>query len=305
MKKKLLILIILVVLFVLFIFVRFFIMDRQNANGKIKILSSPAATVFIDNVAVGKTPYEANNQKVGEYEIKLIPDEKDKNTVTWEGKIPVYKNTLTYISRELGTSELTSAGELLTVVKMEGKPDGANGEIHIETEPAGAIVYLDNDEKGVAPIALQDVPEGDHELAVYLPGFFRRAQKIRVEKGYQVKAQFKLALDQTHKSLQDALETQRKEASEEAKTKAEEEDATEETEDQSTTESTGSLVEILDTEVGYLNVRAEPSVSGDLVTQVNPGEQYQYTEQENGWYNITLDDGSEGWVSGDYVTEVE
>lgn len=300
MKKKLLIVIALVVLFVLFIFVRFFILDRQNANGKIKILSSPAATVFIDNVAVGKTPYEANNQKVGEYEIKLIPDEKDKNTVTWQGKIPVYKNTLTYISRELGTSELTSAGEILTVVEMKEKPNGSTGEILIETEPAGAIVYLDNDEKGVAPIVLQDVPEGDHELAVYLPGFFRRAQKIRVEKGYQVKAQFKLALDQTHKSLQDALDAERKEASAEAKVKEEaKKDAAEEE------ETTGSLIEILDTEVGYLNVRSEPSVNGEQVTQVNPGEQYEYTEQRNGWYNIILDDGTEGWVSGDYVTEVE
>ncbi len=300
MKKKLLIVIALVVLFVLFIFVRFFILDRQNANGKIKILSSPAATVFIDNVAVGKTPYEANNQRVGEYEIKLIPDEKDKNTVTWQGKIPVYKNTLTYISRELGTSELTSAGEILTVVEMKEKPNGATGEILIETEPAGAIVYLDNDEKGVAPIVLQDVPEGDHELAVYLPGFFRRAQKIRVEKGYQVKAQFKLALDQTHKSLQDALDAERKEASAEAKVKeGTKKDASEEE------EATGSLIEILDTEVGYLNVRSEPSVNGDQVTQINPGEQYEYTEQRNGWYNIILDDGTEGWVSGDYVTEVE
>lgn len=275
MKKKLLIIIGLVTAFIIFIFVRFFVLDRQNANGKIKVLSSPSATVFIDNVAVGKTPYEVNNQKVGSYVIKLIPDEKDKNTVNWEGTVPVYKNTLTYISRELGTSELTSAGEVLTVVPMEKSPKAATGEVLVETDPPGAIVYLDNDEKGVAPIALQDVPEGDHELAVYLPGFFRRAQKIKIEKGYQVKASFKLALDQSHKSLQDELEAQQKIASEEAKTKSE-------TDEKSTEKDTKSetLIEVLDTDVGYLNVRSEPSVSGDLVTKINPVNSIRIQKQK-------------------------
>ncbi len=62
MKKKLLIVIVLVAIFLIFIFVRFFWLDKQNASGKIKVLSSPAATVFIDNVAMGKSPYEVSNQ---------------------------------------------------------------------------------------------------------------------------------------------------------------------------------------------------------------------------------------------------
>ena len=66
-----------------------------------------------------------------------------------------------------------------------------------------------------------------------------------------------------------------------------------------------SLVEVLDTEVGYLNVRSEASVDGEILTTVNPVEQYEFTEQENGWYLILLEDGTEGWVSGDYLNEVE
>jgi uncharacterized protein YgiM (DUF1202 family) len=34
---------------------------------------------------------------------------------------------------------------------------------------------------------------------------------------------------------------------------------------------------------------------------VNPGEIYEYTDEQNGWYFITLDSGEEGWVSADYV----
>ncbi len=300
MRKKLLLVIILVVAFLAFIVIRFFIQDQQNAAGQLKIDSSPAAGVFVNDEAVGKTPYIDANLKVGEYKIKLIPEGKDTKTVSWEGKVAIYKNTLTYISRELGTSELTSAGEILIPVKMKEKPNGATGAIKIETDPPGAIVYLDNDEKGVSPLELKDIPSGDHELSVFLPGFFRRIAKIKVEKGFELRAQFKLALDQSHKTLPEALEKQKKikQASEEAK-KAEEE-ASEEA-----SVSASSTVEILDNDLGYLNVRSEPSVSGDIVTKVNPGERYEYTQEENSWYYITLDDGSVGWVSGDYVEVVE
>ena len=302
MKRKLLLVIILVVGFLGFILIRFFIQDQQNAAGRLKIDSSPAAHVFVNDVAVGKTPYEDANIKVGQYKVKLIPEGKETKTVSWEGTVNIYKSTLSYISRELGTSELTSAGEILTVVKMQEKPTGATGAVKIETEPPGAIVYFDNDEKGVSPLELKDIPSGDHELSVFLPGFFRRITKIKVEKGYELQAKFKLALDQSHKTLSEELEKQKqKKATEEAKiTTAPEDEASEEA---SISEST--KIEILDNDLGYLNVRSEPSVSGDIVTKVNPGETYEYTKEENGWYYITLDDGSVGWVSGDYVQVVE
>lgn len=304
MKRKLLVVVIFVVIFLAGIFIYEFISDRKNASGKIKILSSPTASVFIDAVAVGKTPYENNNMKLGTFEVKLIPDGEDKNTVTWQDKVQIYKNTLTFISRELGTSDLTSAGEVLTVVPMKKNPKGNTGEVYIETEPTGSIVYLDNDEKGIASIVLQDVPEGDHELAVYLPGFFRRSQKIEVEKGFQVRAKLKLALDQSHKTLEEELEEKKKQATEEAK-KAEEKTAAD-SEDSGKNASgeakTGTKIEVLDNEVGYLNVRSEPSVDGDAVTKVNPGETYVYIDEQNGWYKITLVNGSVGWVSGDYVS---
>ena len=302
MKRKLLLVIILVVGFLGFILIRFFIQDQQNAAGRLKIDSSPAAHVFVNDVAVGKTPYEDANLKVGQYKVKLIPEGKETKTVSWEGTVAIYKSTLSYISRELGTSELTSAGEILTVVKMQEKPNGATGAVKIETDPPGAIVYFDNDEKGVSPLELKGIPSGDHELSVFLPGFFRRITKIKVEKGYELQAKFKLALDQSHKTLSEELEKQKqKKATEEAKiTTAPEDEASEEA---SISEST--KIEILDNDLGYLNVRSEPSVYGDIVTKVNPGETYEYSKEENGWYYITLDDGSVGWVSGDYVQVVE
>jgi hypothetical protein len=203
---------------------------------------------------------------------------------------------LTFVSRELGSSDLTSAGEILTVTKMKGQTKGEHGQVSVVTDPAGAIIFLDNDEKGIAPLSLQDVPAGEHELAVYLPGFFRRSQKIKVSKGHVVEAQFKLALDKTlaeelvrrHKRRQMRPLT---ESSALSGTPAPAEVAT-------------KKLTIKETPTGFLNVRDEPSTSGAQVDQVVPGKEYEYTEERNGWYQITLSKNESGWVSGQYV-EVE
>ncbi len=64
-------------------------------------------------------------------------------------------------------------------------------------------------------------------------------------------------------------------------------------------------VKISNTPTGYLNVRNAPSTSGKLLTKVHPGEIYTYTQTKNGWYYITLSDGSQGWVTGQYVQVVK
>ncbi|MDA1316474.1 MAG: PEGA domain-containing protein [bacterium] len=288
MKRKLIVLAALVSIFTIAILARFFIFDNPGATGRIKILSSPTAGVFINDVGVGKTPFE-DRLKPGEYSIRLIPEGEGSESIAWEGKVSIYAHTLTYISREMGTSDLTSAGEILSVVKIDSKPKGETGEIELVTDPPGAIVFLNNEEKGVTPLILQDVPVGEHELAVYLPGFFRRTKKIQIDKkGYRVQASIKMALDKSHKTLEEELEKAAIEATKEADLNKEEEIET-------------KTLMILDTPTGFLNVRAEPSVSGNKVSEVKPGEEYVYAEEDDGWYKILLENEENGWVHGDYV----
>ena len=61
------------------------------------------------------------------------------------------------------------------------------------------------------------------------------------------------------------------------------------------------LVEILETETGYLNVRDCPSSGCNEISKVVPGDVLVKKGIENNWYKIQLDDGREGWVSGKYV----
>lgn len=294
MKNKLVLLFILVLLFLAFVLVRFFIFDQQNAYGRLKIISSPETSVFINNNIVGKTPFE-DKYKVGEYLLKLIPEGTSTDTASWNGKINVYKNALTYVNRELGSSDITSAGEIFTTSKMETAPKNPNyGEIYVETEPQGAIVTLDNDEKGVAPLILQDVLRGDHELSVFMPGFFRRTQKINVDPGYRVNASFKLAVDQSQTNINSLT------------------DATKQATPSATTTAAVSYVTINNTPQGWLRVRADSSIDASEEAKIKSGGKYQLLDEKDNWYQIKFNNdqnglvsGSfdQGWISSEYATK--
>ena len=61
-------------------------------------------------------------------------------------------------------------------------------------------------------------------------------------------------------------------------------------------------LKINETPTGYLNVRSQPSLIGEIISKVGPGQSYPFTQQQNGWYLITLPDKQQGWVSAEYVT---
>ncbi len=286
LKGKLILLTILVALFGLFLTAKFFILDKQNEFGSLKVQSYPASTIFLDNVATGKpTPYRDDRIRVGEYSIKLIPVGDATQSASWQGRVKINKNTLTYVNRELGNSDVTSAGEIFMVTKMENRPKNKNyGELYIETDPQGAIVFLDNDEKGIAPLLLSDILEGTHELKIFMPGFFPRINKVNIDAGYRVSAMVKLAIDQSQKRATDSgTLKQPATATESAKTNQ-------------------KTIIIEDTPTGFLRVRNEPSVSASEAAQVRPGDRYSVIEEQEGWYKIEYKEGSEGWISSEYAT---
>lgn len=287
MKGKLLLLTVLVFLFGIFVFVKFFILDAQNIYGRLKVISSPTASIFIDNIAAGKTPFE-DKYKAGEYIVKLIPEGTATDTASWQGKIKIYKNSITYVNRELGSSDLSSAGEIFTSTKMTNPPSNSQfGGASVESDPSGAIVYLDNDEKGVTSLTMTDIMKGDHELSIYNPGFFRRTQKINIDPGYQVNASFKLALDKTQSQSASASS------------------GLSSTPTVSTSSASKSTtVVIKDTPTGWLRVRQDATINATESARVNPGEKYPLLDEKEGWYKISYEKDKSGWISSAYAEKL-
>ena len=280
--KKIYLFLILVVLFVVFLLFKSFSLSVSNQFGVLKVVSSPKASVFLNNVNIGRTPYE-DKLKVGEYLIKLIPEGEATQAASWQGKISIYKNTKTYVNWELGSSDYTSAGEILSTFPAKGRTHKKNsGVIQIETDPQGAIVYLDNEEKGVSPLILENVLIGDHEISVYLPGFFRRTQKINLDEGYQVEAKFKLAIDQTSEFYKKQQEEKNKEGSISAAIKKD-------------------YLIVKENELGFLRVREKPTIYSSEAARLKPGDKFEILEENQGWYKIEYEKGKTGWVSSLYV----
>jgi len=288
MKKKIGIAGLLIVGFVLFLIIRYIVLSSQNVFGKLKIQSSPASSVFVNNVAIGKVPYE-DKYKAGEYLLKLIPEDSATQTASWQRKIKVYKNALTYVNLELGSTDISTAGDVLDLAKMDKVLPGDKGEITVETEPAGALIYLDNDEKGVASVTLSEVPKGDHELSVFMPGFFRRTMKVNVVPGYRINAYIKLAVDPNQSPNLRIEETpQATQAASKIKPPAD-----------------SFKVVVRGTPEGFLNVREDASVEAAKAAEVKEGDTFDVLEEKGTWYKIEYTSGSQGWISSEYTRKEE
>lgn len=275
--------------FCLFIVIRFLFLDKQNTWGKLKVVASPSVSVFINNVATGKVPFE-DRYKAGEYILKLIPEGNATSTATWQRKITIYKNALTYVTAELGSADISTSVDILDTFKTGNMLSGDKGELGIETEPSGAIIYLDNDEKGVAPSLLSDVPVGDHELSIFMPGFFRRTKKINMVAGYRINAYVKLAVDPAQSAAYKEADTQ-KEASASAS---------------STSSASGKQkIIVRGTPEGTLNVREDAAVTATKSATVKEGDIFEVLEETNNWYRIEYEKGKQGWISGEYTRKQE
>lgn len=63
---------------------------------------------------------------------------------------------------------------------------------------------------------------------------------------------------------------------------------------------------IIETGLGYLNVRDEASTAGEIIGRIYPGEEYEYTDEDVGWYAIIFgDEAKNGWIYGGYVKIIE
>ncbi|MBI4058259.1 PEGA domain-containing protein [Candidatus Gottesmanbacteria bacterium] len=280
---------------------------KTDMQAVLKVTSTPQSTIFLDNTNIGKTPYESKVAP-GEYSIKLIPESGSETFISWEGKIILRENLLTYINRDLGRSELTTGGEILTLEKVSGN----KAELAVLSTPDGVTVSVSGEEKGKTPLLIEDISPGSYDLTVAGPGFTPRTVKIKTTAGYKLHADFQLASTREITEPSPSAEPQ---VSPSGSPKSSPKTTPKATPKQSPVASASATlkpqgtpppkpyIEILDTPTGFLRVRNTPS--GEEVGRVNPGEFYALLDEDNGWYKIEYETDKEGWVSGEYAKKVE
>ena len=278
LKTKLKTIFIAILVFIaVFIVNQFFIPDKYvlrlfSKTGTLRIESIPKTSIFINSGFVGQTPLQIN-LKTGVYTVKLVPESTEASLISWSGQIKVFENTTTFVNRELAAKDILSSGEILSLEKGTGD----KAQIWASTEPSGLIVSLDGEDRGVSPMFMDNINQGSHELTVRGEGFIPRTIKVNVINGYRLIADFKLMIDQDYEKKADP---QKKKV---------------------TTAKTKQKLRILDTPTGWLRVREAPNLNASESAQVLPGDEFNYFEQENNWYQIEYELDKLGWVLGDYV----
>lgn len=255
-----------------------FYQAKSGGIGGLRVVSTPTASVFLGEKLLGRTPYE-DKISTGDYILKLIPEGVVATASTWQGKITLNSGVLTFVNRELGDTDLTSAGEILTLEKIAEK----DAQIAVLSTPDGAIVSLDGQEKGAAPLVLRNVTEGDHDVAVSSAGFISRSIKVKNTAGYKMTVTFQLAV---------ARGGNNPSASPSASPSL-----------SGTPDK--PYVTIKDTPTGFLRVRTDPSITATEAAQVKPGDKYSLLDTNDGWYKIKYDAKNEGWISAQYADKAE
>jgi hypothetical protein len=257
-----------------------FISLRSGSIAEIKVLSNPPANIFLNDKLIGKTPFD-DRYTTGEYLMKLIPDNTASGASSWQGKVSLNPSVLTYVNRELGTSELLSSGETLTLEKT----DQNQVQLAVNSQPGAASVLLDGMEKGSTPIYIADISPGEYDLAVSAPGFIGRTVRIQLTSGYKLIVNFQLALTGGNESTESAVISP--------------------TVGKTDTTQKKPYVVIKDTPTGFLRVRMSPSITATETAQIKPEEKYPLLDEKESWYKVSISDNKEGWISSRYAQKVE
>ncbi|OGG02040.1 hypothetical protein A2W14_06405 [Candidatus Gottesmanbacteria bacterium RBG_16_37_8] len=257
---------------------------KGAAVAGLKVISSPNASVYLDDKFVGKTPYDGQKAS-GTYLIKLAPEDSEGGSVPWQDKIILSAGALTYVKKELGPSDLTSGGEVVYLEKI------ANDEVQltVSSTPDAAVVSIDGLEKGITPLNLP-ITEGEHDVVVNSTGFIGRTVKIKAVKGFRVIVNLQLALSPEAQVSPTPTASQTGAVT---------------TPGASEIEPQKPYVLVKDTPTGFLRVRLDASLSATEVGQLKPGVKVPYLDEKSGWFQVTYETGKDGWISSRYAEKVE
>ncbi|MEK7061011.1 MAG: PEGA domain-containing protein [Patescibacteria group bacterium] len=250
-----------------------FLYSKNLGKGALQVTSEPNSKVYLDGKLIGQTPLSKTESQdmieEGLHAIKLVPVEGSFSA--FEQKIPISPKVLTVVDRTFADNS-GSSGSVISLSKLPDKNDIA---LSVISFPDKAKVFLDTNEIGQTPLALNNITESDHEIKLTKSGYKDKTVRIRTIKNYRLESIIYLSANP-------------QEASSSASVSA-----------KIVTPSVSQVL-ILQTPTGFLRVRSEPSLAGLAIGQVLPGEKYDLLDERNNWFKIKLSNGKEGWISGQY-----
>ncbi len=259
-----------------------FWIEKEGSGAVLSVVSEPdGAKVFIDNTEVGATPYSSNNLSEGDYELRIEKAGYESQTA----RVKVQKGFKLNVVMKLFPMPVPA-----TVNLLEGSTDlydVHSSDSMVSSDAASwvkAVPYW-NRTRG---INLADTGVNKEMVFGY---FIDYAGRLYDKDGNDITGATDLGELAAGAYLRRAPDGPG--LSEPAKTIL-----------ASVNVVAGKKATVLETGLGWLNVRSEPSLDGEVLVQVNVGESFTVLEESTGWVKIRVDVDTEGWVSSTYV-EIE
>lgn len=289
------------------------ILTKKN-KAALQVNATPKSTVFLNDNHLGQTPYFDENLKPGELTIKLVPESGVTLLESWQGVVKLSAGILTVVNRSFGKTEEESSGYILS---LEPTTEKEKVRLSVISTPDSVIVNFDSEPQGFTPLAIADIPEGEHTLIVSSPGYEEQTINAKAIKGHNLMINVQLAkmvaeepiieIEATASAKPSASPSGSPKTSPKASPKP---SASPNSQVLSATTSAEPMerpyVKIKATPTGFLNVRSEPSIVGKektILTRIYPGEVYKFIEANlQGWYRIEYKTGSQGWIFSEFAT---
>jgi hypothetical protein len=263
----------------------------SGKKAALSVSSTPQATIFLDGEHLGQTPYYNEKLKAGEYVLKLVPEAEGGEALTmWEGRINLVSGILTVVNRQLGLNNESSSGEILS---FEPLADKNAVSIAVVTTPDAAVVNLDGEPRGFAPLSIDDLSEGDHVLVISATGYQEKSIKAKTVKGYKLIASVQLA--------REPIETETEEATPSAETEEAAPQASPKVSPSPSPQASASPSTGEEISRPYVQIKDE---NGDDLILRSPN-QYSLLDEQSGWYQVEYKTGKDGWISGKYAEKYE
>ena len=283
MKRKLLLgLSIILVASGLFLLAFIIFSFKNVGKGALQVTANMKSKVFLDGKYIGDTQLCKCDQNqtisTGSYELRIEPTDTTYSAYT--ARIKINGGVLTAVDRTFLPSSLASA-YILTLEKLNTKKP----ELVITTIPDGAMITIDSIPLGVTPYKTDSLPSSEHEIEIQKQGFAKKTIRIKTVEGHRLNVKAQLGTEGSGEELllpTKAISKQDNGA-------------------QPTPTVAPVKITILDTPNGFLRVRSGPGTSYPEVGRVKPGEIYDVLKEDNGWYQITLNDKTVGWVSSQFA----
>ena len=272
----------------------------QQRAGLQVITADVGADILLDGKQVGTTPYLNKELKNRTYQLEIRPH--DAALIPYQTQVTLKKGLLTIVTWKPGSRPETSGGVIYEMSPLRRKE---STELAITTIPDGAIITVDGESKGFAPVLADQLSPGEHRYEVSLPSYETQRNTINVLAGYRMSVTVKLAKQdwsQLETASGSAVPTPLHPDLLSATASAQPATASA----QQTPTVAFPKVQIKST--GYfvggkegVRIRQAASASSPELGFALVGAEYPYRSvQEDGWYNITFQNQS-GWVTSQYA----